>query len=114
MPLQVLLNTVWWRCVFSVVGEAPATAREARALPGFADRNALRRGSEAKHVIDRVGEIVDARYRDNDDVAMTLAVLGNPKEFAAPVFAQIDRKKFSFDLQLSCFDDAIHGRRREC
>ena len=58
-------------------------------------------GLSGKHVIDRVGEIVNARYGDNDDVAMTLTVLGNPKESAAAVFAQIDRKKFSFDLQLS-------------
>jgi hypothetical protein len=85
-----------------------------RALPDSLIATRLNGGFGGQHVIDRVGEIVDARYGDNDDVAMTLTILGNPEEFAAPVFAQIDRKKFSFDLQFSCFDDAIHGRRREC
>jgi hypothetical protein len=39
---------------------------------------------------------------------MPLAVFGDAEETAASVFAQIDRKKLPFDLQLSLFDDAIH------
>ena len=64
-------------------------------------RSILGRGFGGKHVIDRVGKIVDARHRHDDDVAMALAILGDPEEFAAAVFAQIDREKLSFDLQLS-------------
>ena len=99
---------------FGILGSAVASVRGCARSPDSLIATRLNGGFGGKHVIDRVGEIVDARYGDNDDVAMTLTILGNPEEFAAPVFALIDRKKFPFDLQLSCFDDAIHGRRREC
>ena len=56
-------------------------------------------GSE--HIIDRVGEVVDTRHRHDNNVAMALTVLRDAEESAAAVFAQIDRKNLSFDLQLS-------------
>jgi hypothetical protein len=58
-----------------------------------------RLGSE--HVVDRVGEVVDPRHWHDDNVAMALTVFGDAKESAAAIFAQIDRKKLSLDLQLS-------------
>lgn len=66
-----------------------------------ASRLVLTRGLGGEDIVDRIREIIDARHRHDDDVAMTLTVLGDAEEFAAAVFAQIDRKKFSLDLQLS-------------
>ena len=65
-----------------------------------------RLGSE--HVVDRVRKIIDSRHGDDDDIAMTLAVFSNAKELAAAIFTQIDRENLPLDLQLSCFDNAVH------
>jgi hypothetical protein len=54
-----------------------------------------------EHVVDRVGEIVNARNGNDDDVAMALAILRDAEKSAAAILAQIDRKKLPFDLQLS-------------
>jgi hypothetical protein len=66
---------------------------------GLATSIAYRLAGE--HIVDRVGEIVDTRHWHDNNVAMTLAILSDAEESAPAVFAQIDRKKLSLDLQLS-------------
>ena len=62
----------------------------------------------SEHVVDRVRKIIHSRHGNDDDVTVTLAIFGDAEEFAAAIFAQIDREKLSLDLQLSCFDNAVH------
>src|SRR5689334_19644610 len=72
------------------------------------DRELAFRRLGGEHVIDRVREIIHPGHRDDDHVAMALAVLGDAEEFAPAIFPQIDREKLPLDLQLSCFNNAVH------
>ena len=65
-------------------------------------------GFSREHIINRVGEIVDAGDRHDDHVAVPLALLGDAEKSSATVLAQIDRENLPLDLQLSCFKDAVH------
>ena len=62
---------------------------------------------------DRGGEIIYARAGHDDRVPAPVRFLGNPKEFTTLVLAKLDVETLSLDLELFCFDDAVHFSKTE-
>ena len=67
----------------------------------------------ADHFTDRRGEIIHAGARNNDRVPPAMRFLGDAKESPAIVFAILDVKTLSFDLDLFRFDNVIHLGRND-
>jgi hypothetical protein len=60
------------------------------------------------HIIDRRGELLHARARDDDSVAATVRFLGDAEEFAAIILAEFHVEVLAFDLQLPGLYEVIH------
>jgi hypothetical protein len=69
--------------------------------------------ARVKDLTDRGSKIIHARAGHNDRVAAAMRFLGDPKKSAAIVLAELDVKTLPLDLELFCFDDAIHFQKTD-
>jgi hypothetical protein len=61
-----------------------------------------------ENVVDRSGEIVQPRARDDDGVPPAMRFLGDSQESSALILAKFEMKSLPFDLNLSRFKNAVH------
>jgi hypothetical protein len=61
-----------------------------------------------ENVVDRGGEIVQPRARDDDGVPPAMRFLGDSQESSALILAKFEMKSLPFDLNFSRFENAVH------
>jgi hypothetical protein len=62
----------------------------------------------SQHFVDRGGEIVYSRARDDNRIPAPVRFFGNAKESATVVLPKFDVKTLPLDLQFFGFDYAVH------